>query len=46
MNYIMGFLLVLMRDNELAFNAFNGLMKNYCGDIFIKDMQGLKKLFY
>ena len=46
MNYIMGFLYLLIRDNNLTLNTFNALIKNYFNDMFLKDMPGLKRLFY
>ena len=46
MNYIMGFLYLLLRDNDITLNTFNALMHNYFDGLFLKDMPGLKKLFY
>ena len=46
MNYIMGFLYLSYRNEEISFKVFCKLIINYFDNMFSKDMLGLKKLFY
>ena len=46
MNYIVGFLLLNFKDEELTFKCFLSLMEYYLEGLFTKEFKRLKLLFY
>ena len=46
MNYIMGFLLMSIKDEEMTFRFFCQIMNNSLKEVFDKDFYKLKSYFY
>ena len=46
MNYLAGYIYLMIMDEELAYKAFNNLMVNRMKLVFINSFDNLKQLFY